>query len=160
MSSALSADFLRWLAHFRFSNTYKFLISGQKHSVGIHFLNKIARKTLVIKLLGFAKIFYSSFWLTETLCYIIINDGMCYCVWRHIMQKSVTLKIVYNKKRKNFVMNIPIISSHEARKNCISFVALPLIKCAFFASLDKFKWHIHSKNLNILFNFHLTLIMK
>ena len=33
----------------------------------------------------------------------------------------------------------------------ISFVASPLMKYAFFASLDEIKWHIHSKNLNILY---------
>ena len=53
------------------------------------------------------------------------------------MQKSVTLIIVYNKKKiQIFGMNMPFITSCEARK-CISFMALPLMKYAFFASLDE-----------------------
>ena len=42
----------------------------------------------------------------------------------------------------------------------ISFVASPLMKYAFFASLDENKWHIHSKNLNILYVFYLEFIYK
>ena len=56
------------------------------------------------------------------------------CMTSFTAQKSVTLKIVYNKKKiQIFGMNSP------------------LMKYAFFASLDENKWHIHSKNLNILY---------
>ena len=47
-------------------------------------------------------------------------------------------KIVYNKKKiQIFGMNMPFISSREAKKMYISFVALLLMKYAFFASLDE-----------------------
>ena len=69
---------------------------------------------------------------------------------RHIMQrsgmrsysakKSVALKIVYNKKKIQFFgMNVPFISS-EAKNTYLM---------SDFAN----KWHIHSKNLNILYVF-------
>ena len=52
-------------------------------------------------------------------------------------KKSVTLKIVYNKKKiQIFGMTMPFISSREARK-CIFHSASPLMKYKFFASLDE-----------------------
>ena len=46
-------------------------------------------------------------------------------------KKTVSLKIVYNKKKiQIFGMNMPITSSREAKYS-------PLMKYAFFASLDE-----------------------
>ena len=46
------------------------------------------------------------------------------------------LKIEYNKREiQIFVMNMPFISSHEARKSI--FLASPLMKYTFFASLNE-----------------------
>ena len=42
-------------------------------------------------------------------------------------------------------MNVPFISSREAKKGYISFVALPLMKHAFFCFTRLHKWHIHYK---------------
>ena len=40
--------------------------------------------------------------------------GFIFLIRRHTVQKSVTLKIVYNKKKiQIFVTNMPFISSHE-----------------------------------------------
>ena len=51
-------------------------------------------------------------------------------------EKSVTLKIVYNKKNiQILVINMPFISSQ--RKKYFSFLPLLLMKYAFFASLDE-----------------------
>ena len=54
--------------------------------------------------------------------------------------KSVTLKIVYNKKKNEY--SIYFISWSE--KMYISFVASPLMKYAFFASLDEIKLMAYS----------------
>ena len=66
---------------------------------------------------------------------------MCERVLRHLLQKSVTLKIVHNKKKiQFFVMNIDISTIYFiscSEKMYISFVASPLMKYAFFASLDE-----------------------
>ena len=43
---------------------------------------------------------------------------------------------IIKKKNQIFGMNMPFISSREA-KNVYSFVALPLMKYAFLASLDE-----------------------
>ena len=43
-------------------------------------------------------------------------------------------------------MNVPFISSREAKKGYISFVALPLMKHAFFASLDYINGIFITKN--------------
>ena len=61
MSSAFSVDFLEPTSDFQTPITF-FLVE-KKHKVGTHFFNWIARKILVIKLLGFAENFqflYSS----------------------------------------------------------------------------------------------------
>ena len=63
---------------------------------------------------------------------------MCERVWRHLVQKIVTLKIVYNKKKiQIFVMNIPFISSREASQ---------LMKYALFASLNEINGIFIPKN--------------
>ena len=63
---------------------------------------------------------------------------MCMTSFTAKKKRSFTLKIVYNKKKLQiFGMNMPFISSCEAINCIISFVALPLIKYAFFASLDE-----------------------
>ena len=54
MSSAFSIDFLEPISDFQTSIT--FLLVDKTQSVGTHFLNKMARKILVIKLSGFAEI--------------------------------------------------------------------------------------------------------
>ena len=70
-------------------------------------------------------------------------------IWRNVRPRmmSFRLKIVYNKKKiQIFVMNMPFISSREARKYIFATHEI----CTFrFTRWNK--WHIHSKNLNILY---------
>ena len=65
------------LAHFGFSISYNFLISGQNTECGYAFLNFIVRNILVIKLPGFTK-FFSFF--TSAPVVSVVED-------RHIMQR-------------------------------------------------------------------------
>ena len=63
--------------------------------------------------------------------------------------KSVTVKMVYNKKKIQFFgINMPFISSREARK-CIFHFATHEI--CIFRFTPRNKWHIHPKNWNILY---------
>ena len=83
---------------------------------------------MVIKLPGFAKIFtFSTPALMVSVLAVIVHYAKSSLIWRNVRtcimsftaQKSVTLKIVYNKKKiQIFGMNMPFISSGEARK-CI-----------------------------------------
>ena len=86
-----------------------------------------------------------------TLCNVIIKMTQCANVYDVIYcKKSVTLKMVYNKKKiQIFGMNMPFISSREARK-CI-FHSWPRMKYTFSRFTRWNKWHIHSKDLNILY---------
>ena len=58
------------------------------------------------------------------------------CMTPYSREKSFTLKNV-KKKIQIFVMNMLFISSSDARKKFISFVASSLMKNTFFASLDE-----------------------
>ena len=96
--------------------------------MGIHFLSKIARNILVINVSGFAEIFTFSTpapmgfsfadierYATSSLKWRIVRTYMT----SFSAKNSVTLKSVYNKKKiQIFGMNMPFISSREARK-CI-----------------------------------------
>ena len=94
--------------------------------MGIHFLGWIARKILVIKLSGFAEIFtFSTPALMVSVLAVIVHYAISSlishnertCMTSFTAQKSVTLKIVYNKKKiQIFGMNMSFISSREARK--------------------------------------------
>ena len=122
--------FLHWLpwAHFSISNARNFLISGQKHKVWLFiFLVRSQGTFLVIKWSGFAEIFtFSTASVVSALAVIahyetssLIWYNMRTCMMSFSAKKSVTLKIVYNKKKiQIFGMNTPFISSHQARK-CI-----------------------------------------
>ena len=133
--------------------------------MGIHFFFfKIARKILVIKLSGFAETFTFS---TPAPVVSVLADMAHYAMsssiwhnvrtcmtWRHIVQKrSVTLKIVYNKKKiQIFIMNMPFISSHEVRESIFHSWLCHSWNVHFLLHWWN-KWHIHSKNLNILYIF-------
>ena len=80
-------------------------------------------KILLIKLEGFAKIFPFS-----TPAPVVSNlADMAYYIMssfvrnvRTCITSFVTLKRVYNKKKSNLVMNMPLISLREARNEYIS----------------------------------------
>ena len=92
MSSAFPIDFLE-------PTSDNFLISGQKQSVGIHFLSKIARKILVIKLSGFAEIFtFPTLALLVSVLAVIVHiyatsslksGAVCERVSRHLLHKNL-----------------------------------------------------------------------
>ena len=69
------------LAHFGFSISYNFLISGQNTECGYAFLNFIVRNILVIKLPGdllnfsvsLLQLLWFQLWKTDILCNAIVN---------------------------------------------------------------------------------------
>ena len=83
---------------------------------------------MVIKLLGFAEIFtFSTSARMVSVLVVIVHYATSSLISRNVRtfmtsftaKKSVMLKMVYNKKKiQMFGMNMPFISSREARK-CI-----------------------------------------
>ena len=63
---------------------------------------------------------------------------MCDRVWRHLVQKNLScLKLYIIKRKFNFWNDYAIYFISWSEKMNISFVASPLMKYAFFASLDE-----------------------
>ena len=102
------------------------------------------RKVLIkIKLSGFAEIFtYST--MVSVLAYSA-HYATSSLIWRNVWMcmmpfsaKSVTLKIIYIKKENlNCCHKYAIYFISWSEKRYISFVVLPLMKYAFFTSLDE-----------------------
>ena len=109
---------------------------------------------------GFAAIFtFSTPALMVSVLALIVHYATSSLIWRNVRtcmtsftaQKSATLKIVYNKKKiQIFGMNMPLISSREARK-CIFLRGFATHEICIFRFTRWNKWHIHSKNPNILY---------
>ena len=71
---------------------------------------------------------------------------------------TAKLKIAYyEKENSNICHEYAIYFILWSEKKYISLVALPLMKYAFFASLDDINI-IHSKNLNILYHVYPVII--
>ena len=159
MSSAFSIDFLEPTSEIQTPVTFLWVDKNTK--CGCSF-SKIAWKILVIKLSKFAEIFtfYScsygfSFGQHCTLSNVIITMTYCanlYDVFK--CKKSVTLKIVYNKKKiQNFLSWICNLFHLVKRENVYFICGFATHEISIFRFTRWNKWHIHSKNLNILYVF-------
>ena len=115
MSSAFSIDFLE--PNSEFQTPVTFLLVDKNIKVWVFIF--LVRSQGKFWLLNCQDLLKFSLFLLLLLWFQFGPHNVQMCMMSFTTQKSVTLKIVYNKKKiQMFGMNMPFISSREARK-CI-----------------------------------------